>query len=185
MAGSDIIVHCSDGQADVKRLMLSIVPFSPVRYQEGKVPTDRQLSALINRFSTAVIAAIFDITLMPYLLGNTRKWINFASADTESRRTCIRGLMYLGVAARHHGESLTGIVGELSSHFEVVQREKSRLETANANDRAILEHGRLLVLIVSCFKTLICTHSFDAEVEAQPRYPDPELLAPCKFFSGS
>ena len=191
LCASDIVTmpssldEAKQAAADVKRLMLSIVPFSPVRYQEGKVPTDRQLSALINRFSTAVIAAIFDITLMPYLLGNTRKWINFASADTESRRTCIRGLMYLGVAARHHGESLTGIVGELSSHFEVVQREKSRLEAANASDRAILEHGRLLVLIVSCFKTLICTHSFDAEVEAQPRYPDPELLAPCKFFSGS
>jgi hypothetical protein len=192
LCASDIVTippnldEAKQAATDVKRLMLSIVPFSPVRYQEGgKVPTDRQLSALINRFSTAVIAAIFDITLMPFLLGNTRKWINFASADIESRRTCIRGLMYLGVAARHHGESLSGIVGELSSHFEIVQREKSRLEAANASDRVVLEHSRLLVLIVSCFKTLICTQSFDAGVEAQPKYPDPELLAPCEFALSS
>lgn len=166
---------------DVKRLMLSIVPFSPVRFREGKIPSDRQLSALINRFSTAIIAAIFDISLLPFLLGNTRKWIDFASADIESRRTCIRGLMYLGVAARHHGESLSGVVEELSAHFETIQIAKSRLEASHGSENNILEHGRLLVLIVSCFKTLITTQSYDGNAGLQPKYPDPELLAPCEL----
>ena len=186
LCASDIVTSPTDitearqAASDVKRLMLSIVPFSPVRFKAGMIPTGRQMSALINRFSTATVAAIFDITLLPYLLGNARKWIDFGDADIESRTTCIRGLMYLGIAARQHSEPLTGVVAALSVHFETIQLEKLRLQTAKASATAILERERLLILIVSSFKTMMTTHSFDAGAQLHVKYPDPELLAPCK-----
>jgi hypothetical protein len=186
LCASDIVTSPSDiiearqAASDVKRLMLSIVPFSPVRFKTGMIPTGRQLSALINRFSTATVAAVFDITLLPYLLGNARKWIDFGDADIEGRTTCIRGLMYLGIAARHHSEPLTGVVAALSVYFETIQQEKLRLQTAKASATAILERERLLVLVVSSFKTMMTTHSFDAGAQLHVKYPDPELLAPCK-----
>jgi hypothetical protein len=167
--------------AQVQRLMLSIFPFSSVRMEEGKIPSGRQLSALINRYSTSVIAALFDIKLLPYLLGNSKKWINFAIADTESRMACIRGMMYLGVAARHHAEPVSAVVAVLSGYFEVVRQEKLRLQNAKAAHASVMERDRLLILIVSCFRTLITTHSFDVAQQSQMRYPDPELLADCKF----
>lgn len=199
------ITEAKTAATDVQRLMLQISPFSPVRFVEGRVPSARQLSALINRYSTSVIAALFDAKLLnTFLLPNSKKWIDFSKADTESRRTVLRGLMYLGVAARHHGESLEPVVALLSSHFETIQQEKTQLQAqtvAQIRERekfvklgmippaldkeqpnhqaSILERDRLLVLIVGCFRTLITTHSYDSDVQAKPPYPNPELLADC------
>jgi hypothetical protein len=189
VSASDLIAGARDMQEaeqsvkDVQKLMLAIFPFSPVVPGANGVFNGKQLGALVNRFSALVVAILFVPSLLKYLLKLGRKWVDFNCGDIEVQRICLRGLMYVGVAARHHSSSVEPVVERLADIFESVHEKKRSLE-AHHGDK-IKEQERLLILLVSCFRQIIERHSFDRELQEQPAYPDPCLLHICEYLAAS
>ena len=184
VAASDLISRAESlqeaqqAERDVQRLIMSIIPVSPVKFNRVFPPTPRQIGQLINRYSTMIASCYFSPSLLPWLLANSRKWISFETADFESRQVCIRGLMYLAVACRHHNASLDPVVDQLASILTVLQGELDKAGKASAPAQAPSrkEIERTMVLVVACFRQIIQRHSFDPEAQAKPAYPDPCLL---------
>lgn len=176
VAASDIISRAESlseaqqAEKDVQRLIMSIIPVSPVKFNRIFPPTPRQLGQLINRYSTMIAACYFSPALLPWLLANSKKWAPFESADFDSRQITIRGLMYLAVACRHHHHPLDQVVARLAEILSTLQHE---LPSAPSHSSRV-EVQRTMVLVVSCFRQIIQHHSFDASSE--PAYPDPTLL---------
>lgn len=184
VAASDVIgssqslSEAQQAEKDVQRLIMSIIPVSPVKFNRILPPTLRQVGQLVNRYSTMIAACYFSPALLPWLLANSRKWIAFEQADFESRQVCIRGLMYLAVACRHHNTALGRVIDHLAVYLATLQKELDDVakpgRPAQAPSRIEIE--RTMVLIVVCFRQIIQHHSFDPESQAQPVYPDPCLL---------
>ncbi|KAJ9104613.1 hypothetical protein QFC21_002111 [Naganishia friedmannii] len=183
VSASDLIASARNfteaGQAvkDVRRLMLAIFPFSPVVPGSNGIFNGRQLGALVNRYSALVVAVLFVPDLLEYLLKAAQKWVPFDCGDLEVQRICLRGLIYVGVAARHHKCSVRPVVERLAAIFEIVHAEK-RSFAAHNGDR-IREQERLLILLVSCYRQMIERHGFDKDLQTKPSYPDPCLLHTC------
>jgi hypothetical protein len=178
VAASDIISRAESlseaqqAEKDVQRLIMSIIPVSPVKFNRIFPPTPRQLGQLINRYSTMIAACYFSPALLPWLLANSKKWAPFELADFDSRQISIRGLVYLAVACRHHHHPLDQVVARLAEILSTLQSETSSVEVQ-----------RTMVLVVSCFRQVIQHHSFDASSE--PAYPDPILLHDSESRRGS
>lgn len=167
--------EAKDVEKEVQRLMLAVFPASAVSSQQ----TLRQITALINRYSTIIVAALFVPSLMEWLLSNSSKWMTFANADVAARSICIRGLMYMGVVARHHQVDLQPVVSRLATIFDSISTEKTMLR-ADDPDLKIksIQLERQLILVITSFRYMIKFHSFHREMQEQPRYPDPILLHP-------
>lgn len=163
---------------DVRRLMLAIFPFSPVVPGSNGLFNGRQLGALVNRFSALVVAVLFVPSLLEYLLKAAQRWVSFGCEDFEVQRICLRGLIYVGVAARHHKNSVQPVVERLADIFEIVHA-KTRSSVVHHGDK-IKEQERLLILLVSCYRQMIERHCFDKDLQQEPSYPDPCLLHTCK-----
>lgn len=184
VAASDIISSARDmseaqqAEKDVQRLIMSIIPVSPVKFHRILPPTSRQLGQLINRYSTMVAACYFSPSLLSWLLANSRKWAPFEHADFESRQISIRGLMYLSVTCRHHQQPLAPVVTRLADILKVLQFELDHCgkPSAPAQAPSRVEITRTMVLVVSCFRQMIIHHSFNAQQQAKHVYPDPCLL---------
>ncbi|WWD18663.1 hypothetical protein CI109_103116 [Kwoniella shandongensis] len=186
VAASDIILtaqsltEAQQAERDVQRLVMSIIPVSAVKFNRIFPPSAKDLGQLINRYSTMIAACYFSPSLLSYLLANSRKWSLFEQADFDSRQICIRGLMYLAVACRHHQQPLTLVVDRLAEILSTLQGElevhgqPSTVAPALAPGR--LEIERTMVLVVTCFRQIIKHHSFDVEEQAKAVYPDPCLL---------
>jgi len=184
VAASDVIgsaqslSEAQKAERDVQRLIMSIIPVSPVKFSRILPPTPRQLGQLVNRYSTMIAACYFSPSLLPWLLANSQKWIAFDTADFESRQVSIRGLMYLAVACRHHGQSLDKVVDCLAHVLSTLQKELDENGKPSVPVRAPsrLEIERTMVLVVACFRQIIEHHSYDPEAQANAVYPDPCLL---------
>ncbi|BEI86232.1 hypothetical protein CcaverHIS002_0605190 [Cutaneotrichosporon cavernicola] len=182
VAASDLIGAAEElsaahrAERDVQRLIMSIFPLSAVPFTRTNLPTPKQLGALVNRYSTMVVACYFSPSLLPWLLANSRKWLAFDTADFESRQICIRGLMYLGVACRHHSHPLDTVVGQLADILATLQAELEQLgrSTKLPGFPTGVEIERTMVLVVSCFRQIILHPGYTQRVE--PVYPDPVLL---------
>ncbi|BEJ17296.1 hypothetical protein CspHIS471_0606970 [Cutaneotrichosporon sp. HIS471] len=182
VAASDLIGAAEElsaahrAERDVQRLIMSIFPLSAVPFTRTNLPTPKQLGALVNRYSTMVVACYFSPPLLPWLLANSRKWLAFDTADFESRQICIRGLMYLGVACRHHSHPLDTVVGQLADILATLQAELEQLSrsTKLPGFPTRVEIERTMVLVVSCFRQIILHPGYTQRVE--PVYPDPVLL---------
>lgn len=179
IAGARDMKEAEQSVKDVQKLMLAIFPFSPVVPAANGVFNGKQLGALVNRFSALVVAILFVPSLLGYLSKLAQKWADFNCGDIEVQRICLRGLMYVGVAARHHSSSVEPVVDRLADIFETVHETKRSLE-AHHGDK-IKEQERLLILLVSCYRQIIERHSFDRELQEQPAYPDPCLLHTCEY----
>jgi hypothetical protein len=180
IAGARDMKEAEQSVKDVQKLMLAIFPFSPVVPAANGVFNGKQLGALVNRFSALVVAILFVPSLLGYLSKLAQKWADFNCGDIEVQRICLRGLMYVGVAARHHSISVEPVVNRLADIFETVHETKRSLE-AHHGDK-IKEQERLLILLISCYRQIIERHSFDRELQEQPAYPDPCLLHICEYF---
>lgn len=189
VAASDIIdsaqtlEQAQKAEKDVQRLIISITPISPVKFNRILPPSPRQLAQLINRYATMVAGCYFSPSVLPWLLANARKWTAFESADFESRQITIRGLMYVGVACRHHGESLQPIIARLGEILQLLQKERTAAVQAappppNTRAAPALESRRTMVLVISCFKQIILQSTYEGSVPTAARYPDPTLLDP-------
>lgn len=185
IGSAESLIEAQQAEKDVQRLIMSIIPVSPVKFNRILPPTMRQLGQLINRYSTMIAACFFSPSLLPWLLANSKKWAPFEMADFESRQVSIRGLMYLAVACRHHGQPLDMVVNRLADFLAVLQ---SELDTTSApGPPAVLagrgpsrvEIERTMVLIVACFRQIILHHTFDVEQQKNAVYPDPSLLHEC------
>lgn len=184
VAASDLIgsaeelAEAHQAERDVQRLIMSIFPLSAVPFSRDRPPTPRQLGALINRYSTMVVACYFSPALLPWLLMNSAKWLSFEAADFESRQVCIRGLMYLAVACRHHGHPLDGVVGKLAEMLGILQAELEKVKRPTYIQQGFfprrVEIERTMVLVVTCFRQIILHSSYTPRTE--PVYPDPALL---------
>lgn len=184
VAASDLIgcaeelTEAHQAERDVQRLIMSIFPLSAVPFSRERPPTPRQLGALINRYSTMVVACYFSPALLPWLLANSAKWLSFEAADFESRQVCIRGLMYLAVACRHHGHALDGVVGKLAEMLAILQAELEKVKKPTYIQQGFfprrIEIERTMVLVVTCFRQIILHASYTPRDE--PVYPDPALL---------
>jgi hypothetical protein len=184
VAASDIITNAESltaaqqAEKDVQRLIMSIIPVSPVKFNRVFPPDPRQLGQLVNRYSTMVAACYFSPSLLPWLLAISKKWAPFELADFESRQISVRGIMYLAVACRHHQYPLDRVVSRLADVLSTLQGE---LDTAARQVRRMqlsskVEVQRSMVLVVTCFRQIILHHSFDVEQQQKPAYPDPCLL---------
>lgn len=186
VAASDLIgsaqslTEAQQAEKDVQRLIMSIIPVSPVKFDRILPPTMRQVGQLINRYSTMIAACYFSPSLLPWLLANSRKWIAFDIADFESRQITIRGLMYLAVACRHHGSSkgLSSVVDTLAGFLVTLQAELDSVGKVSrpAQAPSKMEVERTMVLVVVCFRHIIQHHSFDPVAQAKAIYPDACLL---------
>lgn len=184
VAASDVIgsakslSEAQQAEKDVQRLIMSIIPVSPLKFNRVLPPTLRQVGQLVNRYSTMIAACYFSPSLLPWLLVNSRKWVTFDHADFESRQICIRGLMYLAVACRHHDASLDRVVDALGGLLATLQNEVDDLGKPDRPAQAPtkMEIERTMVLVVACFRQIIQHHSFDPETQSRPVYPDPCLL---------
>jgi hypothetical protein len=187
VAASDMIGAAEElsaaerAERDVQRLIMSIFPLSAVPFTRTNQPTPKQLGALVNRYSTMVVACYFSPSLLRWLLANSSKWIAFDKADFESRQVCIRGLMYLGVACRHHSQPLDAVVGRLADILATLQAELEHLgrPTNPPGFPTRVEIERTMVLVVSCFRQVILHPGYTPR--AEPVYPDPVLLHECKL----
>ena len=186
VAAADIIgsaqslSEAQQAEKDVQRLIMSIIPVSPVKFNRVLPPTAKQLGQLVNRYSTMIAACYFSPSLLPWLLANSRKWISVAQADFESRQVVIRGLMYLAVACRHH-DSPTGLQKAVEALAEILGVLQSEADSYGKPSRppqapSKVEIERTMVLVVVCFRHIIQHHSFDPESQLRPVYPDACLL---------
>lgn len=190
VAASDIISSAESldeahqAEKDVQRLIMSIIPVSAVRFNRILPPSARELAQLINRYSIMIAACYFSPSLLTYLIANSKKWSVFQLADFDSRQICIRGLMYLAVACRHHDQSLEPVVGRLGEILGVLQGEleASVRGPVRAQAATKIEIERTMVLVVTCFRQMIEHHSFDVEEQAKPAYPDPSLLHESEYI---
>ncbi|KAK8858768.1 hypothetical protein IAR55_002997 [Kwoniella newhampshirensis] len=186
VAASDIISaaqslsEAQQAERDVQRLVMSIIPVSAVKFNRIFPPSAKDLGQLINRYSTMIAACYFSPSLLTYLLANSRKWSLFEQADLDSRQICIRGLMYLAVACRHHRQALTSVVDRFAEILGTLQGELEKHHQPSTVAPALapgrLEIERTMVLVVTCFQQIIKHHSFDVQEQAKPVYPDPSLL---------
>jgi len=178
IASAQTLTQAQKAEKDVQKLIMSIIPVSAVKFNRVLPPTLRQVGQLINRYSTMIAACYFSPSLLPWLLANSKKWISFENADFESRQVCIRGLMYLAVACRHHGQSLDKVVDVLAGILGTLQTELDNTgkPSVPAQAPSKLEIERTMVLVVACFRQIIQHHSFDPEAQTTPVYPDPCLL---------
>lgn len=190
ISGSQSLAEAKQAEKDVQRLIMSIIPVSPVRFDRLHPPTPKQLGQLINRYATIIAACYFSPSLLSWLLANAKKWAPFESADFESRQISIRGLMYLAVACRHHQAPLQPVMARLAEILAVLQKEFDSHGAGTADTAppvsggprpavrlpSKLEVQRTMVLVVSCIRRIILHHSFDVEQQALPAYPDPCLL---------
>ncbi|WRT67980.1 uncharacterized protein IL334_004955 [Kwoniella shivajii] len=186
VAASDIISsaqtlsEAQQAEKDVQRLVMSIIPVSSVKFNRIFPPSPKDLGQLINRYSTMIAACYFSPSLLDYLLANSKKWSVFEQADFDSRQICIRGLMYLSVARRHHTQPLQPVVNRLAEIMRILQSELEILTGPSAQTMGIgpskLEIERTMVLLVTCFRQMIIHHSFDMEEQKKAVYPDPCLL---------
>lgn len=178
IASAEELTEAHQAERDVQRLIMSIFPLSAVPFSRERPPTPRQLGALINRYSTMVVACYFSPALLPWLLANSVKWLSFEAADFESRQVCIRGLMYLAVACRHHGHALDGVVGKLAEILAILQAELEKVKKPTYIQQGFfprrIEIERTMVLVVTCFRQIIQHASYTPREE--PVYPDPALL---------
>lgn len=180
VSASDLIASATDmAQAeqavnDVRKLMLSIIAFSPVKPAANGIFHGRQLGALVNRFSALVVVVLFVPDLLKYCLGAAKNWVSFDCGDIEVQRILLRGYMYMGIAARHHESSVAGVVDRLAEIFESVHAKKKSF-AAHEGDK-IKAQERLLILLVSCYRQIIERHCFDREMQEVPAYPEPCLL---------
>jgi hypothetical protein len=192
VAASDVIASAGElseahsAERDVQRLIMGILPLSSVPFTRASPPTPRQLAALVNRYSTMVVACYFSPSLLPWLLGNSAKWLDFRTAGFESRQVVVRGLMYLAVAVRHHDRPLAPVVGRLAEILAILEEELQAVmrggSVATSGQQRILpsrvEIERTMVLVVTAFREVI-RHAGYAPREV-PAYPDPELLSECE-----
>lgn len=181
IASAEELAEAQKAERDVQRLIMSIFPLSAVPFTREKPPTARQLAALVNRYSTMVVACYFSPSLLPWLLANSQKWLSFERADFNSRQTCIRGLMYLAVACRHHNHDLTPVVNRLADILAILQSELESL-TRPYQSQLIptrVEIERTMVLVVSCFRQIILHAGYTPRPD--PVYPDPALLHEGEF----
>jgi hypothetical protein len=182
VAASDIIgsatslVQAQQAEKDVQRLIMSIIPVSPVRFNRILPPTPKQLGQLVNRYATVVAGCYFSPALLGWLLANSKKWAPFDVADFESRQISIRGLMYIAIALRHHEQSVKPVVDRLTDIMGVLQKELD--DSGKDGGRRITrkEVERTMVLVVACVKMIILHHSYDPEQQLKAAYPDPNLL---------
>lgn len=190
VAASDIISSAESldeahqAEKDVQRLIMSIIPVSAVKFNRILPPSTRELAQLINRYSVMIAACYFSPSLLTYLIANSKKWSTFQLADFDSRQICIRGLMYLAVACRHHDQSLEPVVGRLGEILGVLQGELEAVLRGPVPAQAAtkIEIERTMVLVVTCFRQMIEHHSFDVEEQAKPAYPDPSLLHESEYI---
>jgi len=177
ISASQSLSEAKQAEKDVQRLVLTILPLSPVRFNRILPPTPRQLGQLINRYSTMVAATYFNPSLLQWFLTRSESWVEFENADFDSRQVSIRGLMYVAVACRHHGQSLDLVVGRLAEILGLLQKELDRdvkgVNKVHAPTR--LEVERTMVMVVSCVKQVILHHTFDPD-QTIVTYPDPSLL---------
>ncbi|WVW84898.1 hypothetical protein I302_106934 [Kwoniella bestiolae CBS 10118] len=186
VAASDIISaaqtlsEAQQAEKDVQRLVMSIIPVSSVKFNRIFPPSPKDLGQLINRYSTMIAGCYFSPSLLTYLLANSKKWSFFEEADFDSRQICIRGLMYLAVARRHHNQPLQPVVNRLAELMGTLQNELEVLLGPSNQTLGVgptkMEIERTMVLIVSCFRQMIKHHSFDLEEQKKAVYPDPCLL---------
>ncbi|KAL7420749.1 hypothetical protein Q5752_004701 [Cryptotrichosporon argae] len=184
VAASDLIgaaqtmAEAQRAERDVQRLIMSIFPLSAVAFTRALPPTPRQLGALVNRYSTMVVAAYFSPALLPWLLANSAKWLAFEHADTDSRQVAVRGYMYLAVACRHHAQLVEPVVRRLADVLATLAAELDAVGRPG-NPPAFptrQEIERTMVLVVACFRQIITHHSYDTARQREPVYPDPTLL---------
>ncbi|ODN73953.1 hypothetical protein L202_07454 [Cryptococcus amylolentus CBS 6039] len=178
ISGAESLAEAQRAEKDVQRLAMSTIPISSVKFNRILPPGPRELAQLTNRYSTMIAACYFSPSLLRYLLANSKNWSPFAQADYESREVCIRGLMYLAVACRHHDQPLDPVVERLAEILQILQEEleghaKGILPPQAAKKPEI---KNTMVLIVVCFREMIKHHSFDVEEQSKPVYPDPSLL---------
>lgn len=179
VAASDMVATSTKDQIqladkDIQRLIMSIIPVSPVNFNRLFPPTPRQLAQLVNRYATMVAACHFTPSILRWLLANSRKWSAFEAADFDSRQISIRGLMYVAVACQRHEHSLQAIIERLSEIMRCLQREQD----SATEDVRQLEAQRTMVLVISCFKQMILRHSYITAKQQIAVYPDPSLLDP-------
>ncbi|WVN90543.1 uncharacterized protein L203_105782 [Cryptococcus depauperatus CBS 7841] len=178
ISSADTLVEAQQAEKDVQRLVMSIIPVSAVKFNRLFPPSPRQLGQLINRYSTMIAACYFSPSLLSYLLVNSKKWSVFQQADFDSRQICIRGLMYVAVACRHHNQPLEPVVKRLAEILGLLQTELELRERGQAAQQSTskLEIERTMVLVVTCFRQMIIHHSFDTVHSDKLVYPDPCLL---------
>lgn len=186
IAASQSLSEAQQAEKDVQRLVMSIMPVSPVKFDRLFPPTPRQLGQLINRYSTMVAATYFSPSLLSWLLSCSKKWVAFESADFDSRQVSIRGLMYVAVACRHHGQSLHLVVDRLAEILSLLQKELDQQVKASApvNAPSRLEVQRTMVLVVSCVRQIILHDSFDP-TQTTVSFPDPSLLHESEWLMAS
>ncbi|KAK4689696.1 hypothetical protein P7C73_g409, partial [Tremellales sp. Uapishka_1] len=172
ISSTDTLLEAQQAEKDVQRLIMSIFPFSPVNFSKTSPPSPKQLGALVNRYSTMIMACYFSPSLLGWVLANSRKWLAFEMADLESRQICIRGLMYLAVAVRHHGQCLKPVVDKLADILGILQKELDDCPASGSR----FDIERTMVLVVTCFRQIILHHAYDLHRQAEPVYPDPCLL---------
>ncbi|ORX37221.1 Mus7/MMS22 family-domain-containing protein [Kockovaella imperatae] len=184
VAASDVISAAESLEAahqaekDVQRLILAVIPVSPVKFNRLLPPTPHQLGQLINRYAVMTAACFFSPSLLSWLLANSKRWAPFEQADFDSRQICIRGLMYIAVACRHHGVPLQPVVARLAEMLSALQEEldRTRQVTPAFNTPSRKEIERTMVLIVACFRQIIEHHTYDPEKVIDPVFPEPCLL---------
>lgn len=177
LAGS--IDEAQSAVKEVQRLMLAIFPSSSVSSQH----VARRMTSLINRYSTVIVAALFVPGILLWLVNNASKWVDLSKADVTIRSIAIRGLMYLGVVARHHAIAVVPVVDRLATIFDMIVAEKLAVKPDDPQRRQkVVEANRQLVLVVAAFRYIIENHSFKREGQEQPVFPDPALLHKCESF---
>lgn len=183
ISASQSLSEAKQAEKDVQRLVSIIMPQTTVKFNRILPPTPRQLGQIINRYSIMVAATYFNPSLLGWFLSFSKIWVEFENADFDSRQVSIRGLMYVAVACRHHGQSLDLVVGRLAEILDILQKELDRdvKGVSKVHAATKLEVERTMVMVVSCVKQVILHHTFDPDQTAVT-YPDPSLLHESEFL---
>ena len=116
----------------MRKLVSLTVPISGVSFSKSKPPTNDELSMLINRFSSVIVAILLDpaIDSSRQLLNQARQYLDFNKADEASRRICIRALMYTAILFNHLSLPLEAPLQWLESITNLLLNEYRNLSKA-------------------------------------------------------
>ncbi|KAI0701955.1 Mus7/MMS22 family-domain-containing protein [Cytidiella melzeri] len=172
--------------ASTTKLLAVLVPVGSVQFAKGVPATARESSMLTNRFTAVAIALMLSPTTSKARFLQARHYADVEKMDMQTRRTCIRGFMYLTCILRHLQLPLNEATDWLKTMRDSFLKEFCSVSASVARDASIQQDRSALCvqMLLGSVRYIIETPSMVRQATS-PKYPEPSLLDCCWAASAS
>lgn len=161
----------------ITRLLSLIVPVGATSFSKTSPPLHNDLSKLYNRYTAIYVAIYVD----PYekqirsRLQQVRRYVNFKTADSDSRMAAIRAMMNISILLRHLRKPLGDIlqwasemIGDLLTEYGELQAGTSMASMESDASRTVL----LVQTVLGTIRFIMTTPTLDRTALTLDEYPD-------------